>query len=184
MPALSNLAQHAAAARTSRSAAGNDALGAVLDDLQRFASATDQSALLSYTPATAADWTDPDPTTVKAALDRIASVVAVLNAGPIPLADAPPWPPPRLRWLPGHGSQLLGAGVSTVTYDLLINGLPSGITLALLPAVTSAQQVGISVPVVAGDLLSLRCRKSGTIRPNSPRARQPFGLLRSGQNEC
>jgi hypothetical protein len=38
----------------------------------------------SYTPSTGADWVDPDPTTVAAALDRIASAVAGLLAAPIP----------------------------------------------------------------------------------------------------
>jgi len=37
-----------------------------------------------YTPAVGAQWVDPDPTTVKAALDRIAAVVSVGGATPIP----------------------------------------------------------------------------------------------------
>jgi hypothetical protein len=38
----------------------------------------------SYTPATPANWAGTAPATDKQALDRLAAVVAVLNAGPIP----------------------------------------------------------------------------------------------------
>lgn len=40
--------------------------------------------LIPYTPADGADWVDPDPTTVQAALDRIAAAVQGLLAAPIP----------------------------------------------------------------------------------------------------
>lgn len=39
---------------------------------------------LYYAVGTPGDWVDADPTDVKTALDRIAAVVATLNAGPIP----------------------------------------------------------------------------------------------------
>lgn len=37
-----------------------------------------------YTPATAADWASPAPTTIADALDRLAAQVAVLGAAPVP----------------------------------------------------------------------------------------------------
>jgi hypothetical protein len=40
--------------------------------------------VMAYTPATGANWTDPDPTTVRSALDRLAAAVAGLLGGPIP----------------------------------------------------------------------------------------------------
>jgi hypothetical protein len=42
-----------------------------------------QAAHLKYTPGAGAEWTDPDPTNVQAALDRIAHEVFVLKGGPI-----------------------------------------------------------------------------------------------------
>lgn len=38
----------------------------------------------AYTPADGANWTDPDPTTIQEAIDRIADAVAGLLAGSIP----------------------------------------------------------------------------------------------------
>jgi hypothetical protein len=40
--------------------------------------------VMAYTPANGANWTDPDPTTVRSALDRLAAAVAGLLGGPIP----------------------------------------------------------------------------------------------------
>lgn len=39
---------------------------------------------LNYTPINGANWTDPDPTTVQDALDRLAAAVSGLLGGPIP----------------------------------------------------------------------------------------------------
>ncbi len=36
---------------------------------------------VSYTPTTASDWSNPPPTTIESALDRLAAVVKVLNGG-------------------------------------------------------------------------------------------------------
>lgn len=47
-------------------------------------SASGAAALASYTPATGANWVDPDPTTVQEALDRIADAVEGLLTAPIP----------------------------------------------------------------------------------------------------
>jgi hypothetical protein len=40
--------------------------------------------VMAYTPATGANWTDPDPTTLRSAIDRLAAAVAGLLGGPIP----------------------------------------------------------------------------------------------------
>ncbi len=42
------------------------------------------ATIVGYTPAADADWDDPNPVSVQEALDRIAAVVATLNANPIP----------------------------------------------------------------------------------------------------
>lgn len=39
---------------------------------------------ITYTPANAAHWTDPDPTTIKQAIDRIAARLFVIGSGSIP----------------------------------------------------------------------------------------------------
>jgi hypothetical protein len=39
---------------------------------------------VTYTPAAGANWVDPDPTTVQAAIDRIAAQLAAVGAAPIP----------------------------------------------------------------------------------------------------
>ncbi len=44
----------------------------------------DDAMGMKYTPATGADWVDADPTTIKAALDRLAAAVAGLLVAPIP----------------------------------------------------------------------------------------------------
>jgi hypothetical protein len=45
----------------------------------------DSSDRVSYTPADGTKWTDPDPATIKSALDRMAALLVTLNSGnPIP----------------------------------------------------------------------------------------------------
>lgn len=53
------------------------------------------------------------------------------------------------------------AGVNTHTYELLKNGAPTGLLVSFVQSSTGGSNTAISVPVVAGDLLSLRVTKSG-----------------------
>jgi len=55
----------------------------VIDEVNSNTSAVADGGALPYVPVAPTDWVAP-PATVGEALDRIAAVVAVLNAGPIP----------------------------------------------------------------------------------------------------
>jgi hypothetical protein len=63
-------------------APGNSAGTPVLRDVLRELQAqTDEGG---YTPTNDADWVDPNPATIREALDRLASAVEGLLAAPIP----------------------------------------------------------------------------------------------------
>src|SRR5690606_928068 len=44
---------------------------------------SNRSEQISYVPANGAHWIDPDPTTVKEAIDRMAALLNTLNSGPV-----------------------------------------------------------------------------------------------------
>lgn len=62
----------------------NPKIGTALQAALAAATAAASATTASYTPAAGADWADPDPTTVKTALDRLAAAVAGLLTTPIP----------------------------------------------------------------------------------------------------
>jgi hypothetical protein len=64
--------------------ATSEPMADVLRQLAAFGGNADQAGELSYTPTDPADWTNPDPTTVKQAIDRISAAVVGLLSGPIP----------------------------------------------------------------------------------------------------
>lgn len=55
-----------------------------------------------------------------------------------------------------------GVGAATITYTVLINGIPA-LSLITSPLSVSAQVVGVEAPIAAGDSIALLCEKSAAI---------------------
>ena len=79
---LSSIVQPAEAALSAGTS--SEPLAAVLRELSALGKSTNQAGQFTYTPAAPADWVNPDPTTIAAAIDRLAAAVAGLLSAPIP----------------------------------------------------------------------------------------------------